>query len=144
MIVDMLLTILSTPRLVKEVGQIQESIGLLNDKLREAQTAHQVWSGHHYHHSCPHQRNHHELSGPSTKQKSIGARPGDQRQLFGNRPGQSLRIVMNILRGKCFYFFDDVVVQREQKDKRQEADKLYLSFQGCVNQRKSFPFKLLK
>jgi len=27
--------------LVKEVGQIQESIGLLNDKLREAQTAHQ-------------------------------------------------------------------------------------------------------
>ena len=31
-------------RLVKEVGQIQESIGLLNDKLREAQTAHQVWS----------------------------------------------------------------------------------------------------
>ena len=44
MIVDMLVTILSTPRLVKEVGQIQESIGLLNDKLREAQTAHQVWS----------------------------------------------------------------------------------------------------
>ena len=44
MIVDMLLTILSIPRLVKEVGQIQESIGLLNDKLREAQTAHQVWS----------------------------------------------------------------------------------------------------
>ena len=29
-------------RLVTEVGQIQESIGLLNNKLREAQTAHQV------------------------------------------------------------------------------------------------------
>merc|ERR1719422_1194718 len=28
-------------RLVSEVGEIQESIGLLNDKLREAQTAHQ-------------------------------------------------------------------------------------------------------
>ena len=29
-------------RLVGEVGEIQESIGLLNDKLREAQTVHQV------------------------------------------------------------------------------------------------------
>ena len=29
-------------RLVTEVGQIQESIGLLSNKLREAQTAHQV------------------------------------------------------------------------------------------------------
>ena len=29
-------------RLVSEVGEIQESIGLLNSKLREAQTSHQV------------------------------------------------------------------------------------------------------
>ena len=29
-------------RLVSEVGEIQESIGLLNDKLREAQTVHQA------------------------------------------------------------------------------------------------------
>ena len=28
-------------RLVGEVGEIQESIGLLNDKMREAQTVHQ-------------------------------------------------------------------------------------------------------
>ena len=29
-------------RLVGEVGEIQESIGLLNDKMREAQTVHQA------------------------------------------------------------------------------------------------------
>ena len=42
MIVDMLVTILFTPRLVKEVGQIQESIDLLNRKLSEGEMSHQV------------------------------------------------------------------------------------------------------
>ena len=32
-------------RLVSEVGEIQDSVGLLNNKLREAQTSHQVCFG---------------------------------------------------------------------------------------------------
>ena len=34
--------LLCVGRLVSEVGEIQDSVGLLNDKLREAQTVHQV------------------------------------------------------------------------------------------------------
>ena len=38
----LLLIVHLMPRLVSECGEIQNSIGLLNNKLREAETAHQV------------------------------------------------------------------------------------------------------
>ena len=59
-----------------EVGQVQESIGLLSTKLQEAQTAHQVTSP-----PPPPPR----LPGPLEEQGEVGARPRHQGQLPGYR-----------------------------------------------------------